>query len=1168
MVADTVQESGERGEDAAIGLGCSYDRFSEVDEVADLMSTAWDQVGGEGTGLQGVKQERKAEQLLERWKFIFDAYQEQPHLIDPHLATILDNLVDKIRKHQTPEQLSITTQLLFHITKVRGYKVVVRHFPHEVEDLEFVVSLLQAQDDGQAWQTRYVLLIWLSIIVIIPFDMARFDSGNQEPLADRILTICKAQLKATDKSQDAAGFLASKFVTRPDIRESALPAFIDWALSSALTENARDHDITGGLMALASVVKHSKREDMLPHASVILERILKCNLKENPNTLIRKLALKLVQRLGLIFLKSRIAAWRYQRGSRSLTINLSLETPNQAQPKVVNPQEEEDDYDVPEEIEDVIEELLNGLRDPETVVRWTSAKGIGRVTGRLPNSLADEVVGSLLEMFGDRETDSAWHGACLAIAELGRRGLLLPNRLQEVITFITKALVFDEKRGSFSVGSHIRDAACYVCWAFARAYEPDVLKPYVQELASNLLIVTVFDREVNCRRAASAAFQENVGRQGTFPHGIDILTTADYFSVGQRSNAYLKISAYIGGFGEYSKPLLSHLLARKVGHWDPAVRDLAAKALNRLAHCDLEYVVGSILPKLLEMCLCPDLFSAHGATLAVGEIMISVREIVEKEGKSVEEKIGSALAKRVENLVSDLIQGNKLRGLGGELMRLASCEFIANCSNAKLDIPHTVVLVWKGVLDESLSDADQRVVAAAVAAVPVFTSQYYIRNGTVEVTARDKLLAQYYSMLKGNENHRKGFALAFGSLDIALFEGRYDEVILNLIQCTKSTQGTEKWAESRRDAVKALTNVGTKLSDYLSTEMLHHIYDCFMISLEDYTLDRRGDVGAWVREAAMTGIEQFTLKLLNTSPQRIPPAIVAQFMPCLAQQAVEKIDRTRGVAGRIFHALLHAKSAEGSCIPGIRDRDTLESVFPADRDVKWAVESESFPLFVKLLRLKNYNERLLLGLVVSVGGLTERLVKNSSQCLFNELGGMNSAGIKQFCTNILGLFHTSQKNDRVTVPMLKFLDLVFTSSSLSAVLQDESSEFPISLLNLVKAEISKCGDPNKLMASSEIFCQLLQAEDSQCLRKCLIQISIFLCHRFPRVRKYTADKFYEALLTFADRPIIPDEHLDDVMSLLGETNWIETKVEDLRTIRNKICDYAGVPVPMMAKKPQ
>ena len=54
------------------------------------------------------------------------------------------------------------------------------------------------------------------------------------------------------------------------------------------------------------------------------------------------------------------------------------------------------------------------------------------MTGRLPVDLADEVVGSLLELFSDRETDSAWHGACLSIAELGRRGLLLPNRLGKV----------------------------------------------------------------------------------------------------------------------------------------------------------------------------------------------------------------------------------------------------------------------------------------------------------------------------------------------------------------------------------------------------------------------------------------------------------------------------------------------------------------------------------------------------------------------------------------------------------------------------------------------------------------------------------------------------------------------------------------------------------------
>jgi len=122
-----------------------------------------------------------------------------------------------------------------------------------------------------------------------------------------------------------------------------------------------------------------------------------------------------------------------------------------------------------------------------------------------------------------------------------KRGLLLPQRLDEVIPLVLKALTYDETRGYVSVGSHIRDAACYVCWAFARAYETEVLRPHVRDIAGALVVVTVFDREINCRRAASAAFQEHVGRQGTFPHGIDILTTADYFTVSVRSHAYLNI---------------------------------------------------------------------------------------------------------------------------------------------------------------------------------------------------------------------------------------------------------------------------------------------------------------------------------------------------------------------------------------------------------------------------------------------------------------------------------------------------------------------------------------------------------------------------------------------------------------------------------------------------
>ena len=88
--------------------------------------------------------------------------------------------------------------------------------------------------------------------------------------------------------------------------------------------------------------------------------------------------------------------------------------------------------------------------------------------------------------------------------------------------------------------------------------------------------------QINCRRAASAAFQENVGRQGTFPHGIDILTTADFHAVSVRNNSYLEISVYIAQFDEYTVPLVNHLLDKKIDHWDIAIRELTAKTLRNL----------------------------------------------------------------------------------------------------------------------------------------------------------------------------------------------------------------------------------------------------------------------------------------------------------------------------------------------------------------------------------------------------------------------------------------------------------------------------------------------------------------------------------------------------------------------------------------------------------
>ena len=80
------------------------------------------------------------------------------------------------------------------------------------------------------------------------------------------------------------------------------------------------------------------------------------------------------------------------------------------------------------------------------------------------------------------------------------------------LLFYLQALYFDLRKGAHSIGSNVRDAAAYVLWALARTQNKSALVPHAEELAQRLTAVALFDREVHIRRAASAAFQEHVGR--------------------------------------------------------------------------------------------------------------------------------------------------------------------------------------------------------------------------------------------------------------------------------------------------------------------------------------------------------------------------------------------------------------------------------------------------------------------------------------------------------------------------------------------------------------------------------------------------------------------------------------------------------------------------------
>lgn len=101
-------------------------------------------------------------------------------------------------------------------------------------------------------------------------------------------------------------------------------------------------------------------------------------------------------------------------------------------------------------IEPVVELLLGGLSDKDTIVRWSASKGIGKILRGLSEELRVDVIDVILDLLVENSgpesgtidyslaSDKTWHGSLLALAELARRQLLPVEKLPEAIDWAIK----------------------------------------------------------------------------------------------------------------------------------------------------------------------------------------------------------------------------------------------------------------------------------------------------------------------------------------------------------------------------------------------------------------------------------------------------------------------------------------------------------------------------------------------------------------------------------------------------------------------------------------------------------------------------------------------------------------------------------------------------------
>ena len=117
-----------------------------------------------------------------------------------------------------------------------------------------------------------------------------------------------------------------------------------------------------------------------------------------------------------------------------------------------------------------------------------------------------------------------------------------------------------------------------------------------------------------------------------------------------------------------------------------------------------------------------------------------------------------------------------------------------------------------------------------------------------------------------------------------------------------------------------------------------------LAGLHDYTIDSHGDIGSGVREAAMRGLS-FLLLRGAREPAGLVDADVARAVGGLVQQALEKIDRTRAVAGASLLDVVYADPP----VPHVPAHHELRAIFGwemADRKKKKRVMATRDRLFI------------------------------------------------------------------------------------------------------------------------------------------------------------------------------------------------------------------------------
>ncbi|KAK1699915.1 beta-tubulin cofactor d [Colletotrichum godetiae] len=643
---------------------------------------------------------------------LLDPFQELPQLLDPHLpewlpllaSTYLEHLNTRTRTRARPsastrsqllEPLSLAiAKIIYYFTKIRGEKVIVRFLNVESRHIEPLLSALEASEHASStarpalnslsspqsssavsvsspgaaaiwsWEERYLVLLWLSHLLLAPFDLSTISSASADPdltlpsipdfdwpedlpgITVRILPIAIKYLASSGKERDGARALLVRVAMRRDMQsQGVLSALVRWSLASLKTSPSPSSSdaatpapppqppyfYIGVLSFLAGVLRSSiNTSDMDAYLSpIFLTAHAVASAEGAPDTTVAA-----APSVSTAIRSVAVARKMLIKVIRSVTVLLLRSN------KAPSDQQSTDEL-----VEMSIGYLLESLADNDTPVRLAASKALSIVTLKLDPDMASQVVDAVLDslnrnVFWTRDPGTSkgtsssantttstrdltavdpleWHGLMLTLSHLLYRRSPPASQLPSIVHGLLLGLSFEKRSTSGgSIGTNVRDAACFGIWALARRYTtPELLhvptasvvaaRSYhnpstssnassnvsassvsiLQVLATELTVTASLDPAGNIRRGASAALQELIGRHpDTVEKGIWVVQAVDYHTVALRSRAVHDVALSATKLSsQYGVALLDGLLGwRGIGDADVVSRRVAGASFGTL----------------------------------------------------------------------------------------------------------------------------------------------------------------------------------------------------------------------------------------------------------------------------------------------------------------------------------------------------------------------------------------------------------------------------------------------------------------------------------------------------------------------------------------------------------------------------------------------------------